>query len=199
MFSPTDLLLHLCLHAAVHHRFDRAGLRNGLDIAQVGRRYGDEIDWEQFTARARQWGIANGVHLALQLASAWLDFVYPAPVQAALNAALLDDATGQWVWRKILYGNAYAFQSEVARLAGKTSLAGKLDVLRAVLFLPRAVMAQTYHVPSHSWRVPGCYPLRVWDLWLRYRGELWQILRRDRQFVAAARQETRLREYLGWP
>jgi len=61
------------------------------------------------------------------------------------------------------------------------------------------MMARLYGVPGDSWRILAWYPYRIWDLWSRYRGALWKLLRRDREFVDDTRRESRLREYLGWP
>jgi hypothetical protein len=85
VLSPTDLLLHLCLHASVHHRFNGFGLRSFWDMALVIRRYGEQINWAQFTTRAQQWGIANGAHLALQLTEEWTGVVIPTPQDLEWN------------------------------------------------------------------------------------------------------------------
>lgn len=196
--SPADLLLHLCMHASVHHCFDYVGLRGYLDMAQVSRRYGDTIDWEQFTARANRWGVAKGVWLALQLAGEWTSIVIPASVLEALEAAPPDDVTMNWVRRKILNGNSLALNSNVPRFVRAARLTRKLGVLRNVLFPSRLVMARMYPAPAESWRILGYYPMRFKDLWVRYRRALWQVVRRDQTFITEARQETRLREYLGW-
>ena len=43
--SPTDLLLHLCMHMSIKHRFEDTGLSSCVDVAEVCRRYGGEIDF----------------------------------------------------------------------------------------------------------------------------------------------------------
>ena len=198
MLSPVDLLLHLCSHASVHHGFADAGLRNYLDVALVIHRYGDVIDWEQLTARANRWGIANGVRLVLQLAEEWTGVVIPASALSSLTTAPPDDATIAWVRHKIWSGCSFELQSDVPRFAGKVRLVDKLGVLRDVLFPSRVVMARMYHVPEESWRILCYYPLRCKDLWMRYRQVMWKLLCRDKKLTTEALQEARLREYLGW-
>lgn len=198
MFSPTDLLLHLCLHTSVHHRFDFAGLRNYLDIALVIHRYGDAIDWKQFTALANKWVIANGVRLALQLTEEWTCTSIPASVWDALEADPLDDVTMDWVRSKILDSGSLALKSEVVRFEGKAHFVDKLSVLRRALFPPRSEMAWKYPAPADSWRVLCYYPVRFMVLWMRYRQAMWQLLRRDRKLITEARREAHLRDYLGW-
>jgi hypothetical protein len=53
-------------------------------------------------------------------------------------------------------------------------------------------------VPGESWRVSAYYPYRLWELWSRYRGAAWKLLKGDREFIDATRREAKLREYLGW-
>lgn len=198
MLSSMDLLWHLCLHASVQHRFDGTNLRNYWDIALVIQKYGEAIDWTQFTACVRQWGISNGVRLALQLTEEWTDAVVPSQVLAALETAPLDAETMDWVRRKILSGSSRPLKNEVARYAGKTRTADKLSVLRDVLVPSRVSMATKYHVPADSWRIFLHYPIRFKDLWTRNSQAMWQLLRRDRTVTVEALQEARLREYLGW-
>jgi hypothetical protein len=196
--SPTDLLLHLCWHVSAQHRFDGTDLRNFVDIDVVCRRYGDAIDWQQFAARANAWHVANGVRLALQLAKEWTDAAIPDSVLAALDASLPDDLITDWVRHKILSGSSPALRGDLARLEGNRGIAGRLGALRDALFPSRVVIAAKYHTPATSWRILGCYLLRFRDLWVRYSHAMWQLLRRDQRLTAEARQEARLREYLGW-
>ena len=198
MLSPTDLLLHLCLHASVHHRFGGIGLGRFWDMALVIHRYGDAINWEQFTTCAHLWGITNGVHLALQLTEEWTAAVIPAHVVRALAPAIVDDAAIGWARHKIWNGISPAMQgSDVARL-GKEHIAAKLAALRDVPFPSRASMASMYHAPANSRRILFYYPVRFKDLWMRYGQTMWQLLWRDKTLTIEARQEARLREYLGW-
>lgn len=198
ILSPADLLLHLCLHASVHHGFEGAGLRNYLDLAQVSRRYGDTIDWEQFTVRANRWGIANGVRLVLQLAGEWTRMAIPVSVLEALEATPLDDATLTWVRHKILNGHAVALTSNVACFVGAARWTHRLNALCDTVFPSHLQMAHMYPAPADSWRILAYYPVRFRDLWVHYGRTLWRVVRRDRTFIAEARQEARLQDYLGW-
>lgn len=198
MLSPTDLLWHLCLHASVQHRFDGIGLKGFWDMALVILRYGDEIDWEQFTRRVNQWGMANGMHLALQLTEEWTGVVIPAPVMRSLLHATPDDATIGWVKHKIWNETSSAVQSDVTRFEGKARIADKVAVLRERLFPSRHEMASMYHAPANSWRILCYYPVRFKDLWMRYSQAMWQVLWRDKTLTTELRQEAHLRAYLDW-
>jgi len=198
VLAPTDLLLHLCLHASIHHRFDAAGLRNYVDIALTQQRYDNAIDWEQFIRHTQQWDITNGVYLALQLATQWTDFKCPPDVLPSLGAAPLDEETSSWLHQKILHGNTPALRSELAPLAAKTQWFERLAILRRAILLTPAQISSMYPVAANSWRVLGYYPVPLRDLWRRYRREVWQLVRRDKKFIGTARLEAQLRAYLGW-
>ena len=198
MFSPTDLLLHVCMHVSAQHRFDDMGLRAFLDMAQVCRRHGDAIDWKAFAARSNEWGIANGVRLALQLSREWTDLDLPSYVLPALDADPPDDALIGWARHKILHGSPLALRMNVVRVVGEARIAGKLRALWDAAFPSREEIARMYLASAGSWRILGYYPVRFRDLWTRYRRALWQVVRRDKTFIADAHKEARLREYLGW-
>lgn len=74
-FSPEDALLHLALHMR-KHRY--VGLRWLCDLAELARRYGDQLDWEYVVASARAGGMAALLYTSLSAAQRWLD----APVDA---------------------------------------------------------------------------------------------------------------------
>jgi hypothetical protein len=195
---PTDLLLQLCLHVAAQHRFDGATLQGYVDMAAVVKRYGDAIDWEAFASRARNWRIANGVQLALLLAAEWTNLVCPGSALAALNADPVSEETLKWVRHKTVEGSSRPLESNAMRLGDEAGVNGKLSALRDAILPARTAMGRMYVVPANSSRVFAYYPVRIKDLFVRYHGTLWQFLRRDKAFMRDARNEARLRAYLGW-
>jgi hypothetical protein len=196
--SPADLLLHLCLHMSVHHRFNHISLRNVVDLAEVCRRYSSDIGWAELVTRANAWGGANGVRIALELALEWTDLAVPPRALAGLAGDAAGDTTIAWVKRKVVRGSPPALNGQMHRLEAEGRLAGRLGAARDALFLPRGVMARLYPAPADSWRLLTYYPVRWTDLWVRYRAALWKLVTRNRQFVEEARNEAQLREYLGW-
>lgn len=79
--APEDLLLHLCLHAAYHHRF-RISLKALLDIARVVEV--EPLDWDACIGRALEWQAAVPTFLCLSLAQRLVGAAVPGPVLAAL-------------------------------------------------------------------------------------------------------------------
>ena len=196
--APEDLLLHLCMHASVHHRFADVGLKSFVDMAEVVRHHAGTLDWAAIAARANMWGVSNGVRMALTLAQEWTGLELPAGALARLDGAAPDEQTLEWARHKVLEGRPTALVGEFARLESSGGATGKLSTLRAAAFPSREVMARLYGVPGDSWRIFAWYPYRLWDLWSRYRGALWKLLKGDREFTDTTRREARLREYLGW-
>jgi hypothetical protein len=65
--APEELILHLCVHAAYHHRYSRAPLKGLLDVRAVLVRNGDAIDWPRVCRLATEWGVGRFVYLTLRL------------------------------------------------------------------------------------------------------------------------------------
>jgi hypothetical protein len=196
--APEDLLLHLCMHASVHHRFADVGLKSFVDMTEVARHYEGSLDWKVFAERANRWSVANGVRMALMLAGEWTDLRVPADAWARLDGSAPDEQTLEWARHKVLEGRPTELVGEFASLESHGGAGGRLSTLRKAAFPSRATMARLYGVPGGSWRVLAYYPYRLWDLWKRYRGALWKLLKSDKEFVDDTRREARLRRYLGW-
>ena len=67
VLAPEDLVLHLCIHVAIHHGF-RSRLVQLMDLEAVLGRLGDRIDWATLERRAREWGVLRAVALTFALA-----------------------------------------------------------------------------------------------------------------------------------
>lgn len=80
-----DMLLHLCLHRAMHHGF--TGLPGYLDITWTIHRWRDQIDWPALTKRAHELQASTAIFVALQLAHDLLGANVPAAVRTALAPA----------------------------------------------------------------------------------------------------------------
>ena len=197
--APEDLLLHLCMHASVHHRFYGITLRHFVDIARVCRHHAASLDWTAFAERANRWGVSNGVRVALVLAAEWTEFAAPDEVYAALDGGPPEEDLMDWARHKVLAGSPAALNSDIARLGAGTGagVAGRLETLLEAALPPRAVMTRLYPARADSWRILAYYPVRWKGLWVRYRGVLWKLVTRDRAFVEEARKEAQLREYPG--
>jgi len=196
--SPTDLLLHLCVHVSVHHRFNNVTLRNFIDFAEVRRRFPHHVNWDELTTRAGDWGVSGGVRISLELAAEWTGLDVPAEALRRLGRRPDDEAMKAWAREKIARGSPPWIGTRMPGLEGSAGIMAKLRVVRDALFLPRAVMSRIYPAPADSWRIAVYYPLRWVSLCRRFYRALWRLMIRNSPLVEDARREAQLRRYLGW-
>lgn len=100
--SPADLLCHLCLHAAIMHRF-AIRLRDLFDIHQTVCRHRSGLDWQAFLEQAARYGVARPFYWLLEIAreafgtpieSGILNRLRTDPVDACLLPLLRDQVLG---------------------------------------------------------------------------------------------------------
>lgn len=158
--SPTDLLLHLVVHAALDHEFNNGPLLLA-DLAFLLA--SQRVDWPLFWTMSARCGATPASRLALALTQRYWG---PQPVQPA---QALDS-----VAEEVLDAAALLMLRE-RRLHLHTHLHGLItdamprtqrlrQVLRRV-FPTRAWMAAIYPAPVDSWRLLALYyPARWWRL-----------------------------------
>ena len=165
--APAAMLLHLCLHTGLQHRFNDLGLRHYLDIDRVVRHYQGQPDfWPAFVR------LAQGTH-AVQVAyfSLWFtEALLGTPMPVALLHQLAPAA-----WKRALFGR-YLRPSDVVNrtraLYGGRRIVWRLlttdrllDLLRGpwrVLFPGRTYLADYYQVknPASLLLLWAWHPLR---------------------------------------
>ena len=79
--DPTDLFLHVAIHLAVNHQFDRSTFRNLLDLATLCQK--QPPDWAALQERAANWQFRTALWLPLWLLS---ELFAPPNVAAVLPA-----------------------------------------------------------------------------------------------------------------
>ena len=165
VLSPEDLLLHISIHASLHHRFG-VGLRPLCDISAILTRYRDVLDWNKVLSSAQQWGLCNGVYLTLHVAKELIDADVPESALQALKAKQFDAALIDWAKEQIytLSGELTDPSSMSPRLAqfwGSRSLTGKVKQLLRVAFPPPGDIARAYNLASDSLRLYFFYPIVI--------------------------------------
>jgi hypothetical protein len=172
VLSPEDLLLHLCIHVAIHHGFD-AKLVQLLDLPVVVDRLGDGIDWGTLDRRAREWGVHRGVALTFALAGRLLGPFAPPGKAPELEAGEGDPDPVSRSERLLFQAGARGVGSaNLPVLFGPGSWREKAGLVIRRLFPSREEMAFTYRVPAGSPRIVLLYPRRMLDLWRHHGGTL---------------------------
>jgi hypothetical protein len=115
MMAPEDMLIHLCLHQAINHQFDKPWLRSLLDVHLVIQH--EEPNWEEVAARARSWRVATVTWTVLSLARRLLGTATPDEIMSAfapspwrrwairrlrLDRALLEMSAGGYPHRRFV-------------------------------------------------------------------------------------------------
>ncbi|MCB0063506.1 MAG: nucleotidyltransferase family protein [Caldilineaceae bacterium] len=194
-----DLLLHLCLHAT-HQHFLMQGVRPLCDLAALVAQYGEEIAWDAICQRSRAWGWSKGVYLALDLAQRWLGAAVPEEVLTRLRPEavppqLVESARAQLfaAYTELASSTSHHFMQVVA----DRPIHHKAQLLLERIMLSKAVLANSYGVPADSPWLYLYYPVRVWDLLVRYRPQVWRYWRGEGELETAAHHRHRLVEWLG--
>jgi hypothetical protein len=193
--SPEDLLLHLCLHAAIHHAFDN-GLRGLYDISRTIRYYAGELDWEQLIHRAGEWGVGNCVYLSLVLARKLTGVHVPdhvvhqtEPVDGTFDAVALSE--------EFIFNGGSWVPPNVALLWGAQSLRHRIAHLVRIAFPPRTQMAAQAFA-NHPLQVYLSYPLRLGGLLRRHSNTAWRLLGKDAELSAHLEKQNRKNALVDW-
>jgi hypothetical protein len=194
--SPTDLLLHLIVHAVHEHAFNNGPLLLSDIAFLLGRQ---PIDWPLFWALAGQTRSARACHLALRLTErCWgaqpITWPGPARPQPVGDGEPLDTAA-------LLMLRDFAASPDLmlhGEISCQPGWAAKARLLLRKLFPSRQAMAAMYPVQAGSPKVFLYYPVR----WRRLLGQRLPGYRRNRQqsrFRQEAGQLAELRQWLARP
>jgi hypothetical protein len=185
VFSPTDLLVHICLHL-YHHRFE-ANLRALCDIAEVVCRRPGDLDWQQLSDGLRLEIARKVVYLALCLARDLLETPLPGDALCALYAG---DAA-EWVAllrEAILRPEAAVLSlktSPLTQIWGNQPPLQKAARLLSGLFPSAETMSLLYPVEPNAVGRIRYYPRYLRRVFRQYRRTAWRLLAGD----AVLRQE----------
>jgi hypothetical protein len=201
VLSPEDLLLHLCIHASLHHGFE-VSLLHLCDIPVVVDHFQARLDWAVFWERARTWGAERSALVTFALTERLLGWRRPDAAAApggTLPAAPFDAVA---VAERLIFdeGPAFARSAHLPRLWGDASVGEKARLVLGRAFPSRAEVGFMYGVPAGSWKVPMLYPLRTAHLLKRYTMPVVRAVRGDeasRASIDVAKERSRLVEWLG--
>jgi hypothetical protein len=149
VLSPEDLVLHLCVHAAIKNSL-RLGPRPLCDLRETIAQF-PSIDWEEMLDRAGRWGFAKHVGLVLRLAHELLGAAVPDAMKVRMR---VEDRVLQWAIDRLTSDfSRSAPASNFARLLAGPSLKDKIEVMRATWSLARS---SNYH-PARLARLARAY------------------------------------------
>jgi putative nucleotidyltransferase-like protein len=195
VLSPEDLLLHLCLHTAFHHKFGQ-GLRPVWDILKVIEHHGSEIDWQQVESRSAEWKIRKHVYLTLHLAKELLGAAVPAQALTALKPRDFDSKLAVLATSELL--GHQATSPWFARMFGTMSLLDKALVVVHSAFPSRREMARLYDGCESRYWTYFYYPVRWRDLLLKYGLSAWRLARGDQAAMTFVQRGKERAAFMDW-
>ena len=199
VLSREDLLLHICIHASIQHRFD-LGIVPFCDIARILRQCGDTIDWERVRTRASGWNALRGVYLSLLLARDLVGAPVPDEVLNRYRPDGRDPAIVDWCVELAKSGwcDPLPMSSNIPKLLGPGTFYEKLRFMAGIFFPPRETMAGYYSVPSRSFLIYLFYPLRIKDVLARYSGTMLKIIRKEKEALHLCELKTKANAVSEW-
>lgn len=189
--SPTDLLLHLAVHAAYDHHFDNGPLILS-DVACLLERHA--IDWPLFWSLAEQGRWTRGVRVVLRTTAS--RYALPPAVEAACDAGHASDdhrldelaeAAAMLMLRDV---HREADQHFLRAMDGAAGPWGRARLLLRRVFPSRQVIAAQFPVRADSPAVALGYLLR-WRYLARRGLEFWLVRRRVTMSRRHEQRETR--------
>ena len=193
VFSPEDLLLHLCVHATYSHLCE-VSTRPWCDLAQTIRRHSESMDWVQIVARAGRWRCRRGTYLALRLARDLLSAAVPDDVLESLKPAEFDERILRLAMLQ-RHRNS-GLNVPFVQAWNQHTLAGRLRTCWSRVFLPKDQLAGMYNLPRFSRLV---YALRLKDLVKRHWRTAVRLQRGDAALTELDRRSIALLEFLAEP
>jgi hypothetical protein len=196
---PEDLLLYQCLHGSYHHQF-QGGLRGLADIREVIIALDDQIDWQVFTQRAHSWGIQRPAYFALRLTSELTGISIPGRVLDALFSGEIPDDLYHAAMRNLFTPDESPTRMTIllARMLNAKTPLQKLRYWVEAAFPSRKVMARKYPIDPNSPMIWFYYPVRVFDLVLKYGMSALRNVRGEHNMVQSSQAMHERNELSDW-
>jgi hypothetical protein len=202
IFSVEDMLLHLCIHVSLQHKFE-AGFIPFCDIARVIHTYRDKIDWLAVIERAYQWHAVKCVYLALLITQEFVGGEIPDKVIKELRPPDLEEIFLEKAKEQIFSSASYNYLDRARLhnlnniLKNKNAEAGFLVLLEA-MFPSKEFIARKYQVSLSSPKVYLYYALRLSRLISNYSHLFLKLVCCDKTIANAANMEGKAEALSDW-
>jgi len=191
VLSPEDTLLHLCIHAAHHHKF-ALKLSSLCDIPVVLSHWRGKVDWEIFWQRAKDWGVERSAMITFALTGYRLGYPLPAGILRILAmasttnwAVLMRIAERQMQARAAILAQRHhsvmlaikqgkpipspgASEEALIAFLCIPTLPGRLRFITGRIFLPKQELLARFGLSGFPFIFPLLYPARLATLVFRH-------------------------------
>ena len=181
VLSPEDLLIHVCIHASLHHRF-ASGLLHLCDIAEILSNYGTALDWGKIYSIAKKWNATRSLYLSLLLTKNLLGAGVPEAVLDQCKPDQTDPKLIEWSKELVIEGwlNEVPMTCNIPKIVGPRTLAERYRNFMGILFPSKKVLATKYAVRSDSPLLYYYYLVRPRDILVRYASTLLKLMSREK-------------------
>jgi hypothetical protein len=194
--APNDLLLHLCLHASIHHGFDN-GVRPLFDIAYMIERYHGEIDWEDLIDIGQRWHLDRVLSIMLDLTIKITGATIPDRMLDAL-AVRADSSERMITAENLLFEEFLCVEPNVARLFESPRWVDKMALLSGRIFPSRREMGITDPGATSLTALTFAYGFRAKGLLKHHSRSIWRLLFHDREALKSVEVENQRNALKDW-
>lgn len=170
VLSPVDHLVYLCLHV-YYHGF-RVGLRRILDIREIVRVHGDQLDWAAVRTLSREWRCRRPVALVLTVVHEWFAIALPVDMADWITGEGARDHVALAQQVILTTFSTVALPDCFVRMTGRRGSLQKVRTGFSAIFLPRTALALRYGIARHSPWLPWYYVRRIGDFTARWGGQV---------------------------
>jgi Uncharacterised nucleotidyltransferase len=196
IFSPADLLLHLCQHLG-QHKFT-GGIRPLCDLSEATKYYGDRIDWIKVASISSAWRMNGCAYLVFWLARELLDAPIPDDFVRELRPVNFNPEVIDWAKEAVLgYEPCPAVFPDLVKLFWSgPSPKERWAILQRIL--SRKTVAAYANETSAAEKTYLYYPSRIKHLVTRYGPTVGRLWAGDQKIRAAAKTEERQQRLTKW-
>lgn len=200
--SSEDLLIHLCLHTAYHHKFglhtpEGLSIKHLYDVVAVLQHAGNEFDWHQLARRANEWRTGKFVYCTLALVERLLRLPIPSGSHAMLTHDARDHHIVEVVADNILH-RATLDTKGLQRWSQQQGLSNRWQFIRRALFPRVESVAAMYGRKPGTPSVYFFALLRPFDVAGRYMWSALNLMLRTRRGRLAAGRADAARDVEAW-
>ncbi len=169
VLSLEDLLLHLSLHTAFHHKFN-VGIKQLYDIATTINNH--KINWDKLKLRSYEWGTEKCLYLTLRFAKEILGARVPERILHALKPDTLNEKILLEAQKRIFFQeikkSAFEDVPYLNKFHPDNSLLKRTSFLFNRIFITRKELAFNYSLSVPSKHIYFYYFVRVISLLYRH-------------------------------
>jgi len=173
--SPTDMLLHLCIHL-YNHGYEKGFVLRGLcDISETVRHYNGEIDWNLLEDEIKKYGMEKQVYSVLHLAGKYncLSDRY----LSVINERCVDHAFLGILEKSLFSGSVSPpYNTHLVKFMVAGNVLQKVRYLMPHIFPSREEMSKRYPVSPSSTRIVWYYLMHPFRLMKKYGKSFLEII-----------------------